>query len=139
VAAAADIIQYAFLVKSLLKAGVSLAAISMIVKKDPEDLAKLAANVVKDFKNLECKECAEALLKEFNKAGVNGTIRELRRPTDFIIDAAGDGSRAVSENGRHFGVQVGNTVYDLLHPNGIPIDSWAKAYQSYGNIVLVPK
>lgn len=53
--------------------------------------------------------------------------------------SAGDGRKAVSLNGRHFGVQVGNTVYNLLHPNGIPIDSWANAYQSYGNIVLVPK
>jgi DNA-binding transcriptional MerR regulator len=138
VAAAADTIQYAFLIKSLLKAGISLAAIAMVIKKDPEDVAKLAANVVKDFKNLECKECAEALLKEFNKAGINGTIRELTSNGAPMVRAGQNTGEAISFSGRHFGVQVGERIYDLYHPGGIPINHWKNAYESIKGVELLP-
>jgi len=135
---AADAIQYAFLIKSLLKAGVSLAAIAIIIKKDPEEVAKLAATVVKDFKNLECKECAEALLKEFNNAGISGTIRELTSEGAPMVRAGQNTGEAISLSGRHFGVQVGETIYDLYHPQGIPLNDWKNAYESIKGVELVP-
>jgi Papain fold toxin 2 len=141
VRAAADTVQVAFLIKSLLKAGVSLAVIAGVVRKDPKELVTLASEVVKDFKNLQCEECAQALLKEFEKAGFKGVVRELRstKGFDVIVQAGQNTGEAISTNGSHYGVQVGNRVYDLLNPKGIPIASWAKAYESRGTVVLVPK
>jgi hypothetical protein len=42
---AADIVQYAFIVKSLLKAGLSLAAVASVLKKGPGEVAKLLKNM----------------------------------------------------------------------------------------------
>jgi RHS repeat-associated protein len=139
---AADAVQYAFLIKTLLASGVvSIATIAKVVRKDPKELVKLATEVVKDFGNLKCQECAQALLKEFEKAGYKGVIRELRSTEGFdvIVQAGQKTGEAISTNGSHYGVQVGNRVYDLLNPKGISIGSWAKAYESRGAVVLVPK
>jgi RHS repeat-associated protein len=137
---AADAVQYAFIIKSLLASGVvSIAAIANIVRKDPKDLIKLATEVVKDFKNLECKPCAEKLLEEFEKAGYKGVIRELRTGSKYMFEAAQTAGKPISENGSHFGVQVGNKVYDLLNPQGIPIKLWEKAYISPSTVHLMPK
>ncbi len=46
VAAAADYVQMAFLIKSLLAAGVSFASIAIIARKNPDDLAKLAVETL---------------------------------------------------------------------------------------------
>jgi hypothetical protein len=54
------------------------------------------------------------------------------------VQAGQTTGEAISQNGRHFGVQVGNTIYDLLHPNGIHIDKWKDAYESAGQITLIP-
>ena len=58
----------------------------------------------------------------------------------FGVVAAGRGTgEAISVNGRHFGVQVGDMIYDLHNPKGVPLASWSGAYQSRGAIVLVPE
>lgn len=99
----------------------------------------IAARVVRGFKNLQCAECAETLLSAFNKAGIQGTIRELRSSADVIVSAGQNTGEAISINGRHFGVQVGDMIYDLLHPNGIPLKEWANAYESRGVLQVVPR
>lgn len=72
---AADIAQLPFLIKSLIKAGLSIGAIAIILRKDPDDVAKIATKVAGNFDNLQCLECAEAIIKELGKAGYKGTFR----------------------------------------------------------------
>jgi hypothetical protein len=139
VKAGADIVQAVFIVKSLAKlSGLSLAAIAAVIRKNPKNLAKIAARVTKDFKNLECMECAQAMLKEFEKAGIKGTVRELGSKSDLIVKAGETSGDAISLNGRHFGVQVGERVYDLYHPQGIALGEWASAYKSTAGVELLP-
>jgi RHS repeat-associated protein len=139
VAAAADTVQIVFLIRSLLKAGVSLAAIAILVKKNPEDIAAaLSEELVKKYKNLECKDCADDMMQTFSAAGLTPTMRELSSNSDFIVRAGQNSGEAVSRNGRHFGVQVGDLIYDLYHPKGIPVGKWKDAYHSRSPLELLP-
>ena len=63
----------------------------------------------------------------------------MRSTDEFIVAAGQKTSEAISVNGRHFGVQVGDMIYDLHNPKGVPLASWSKAYESRGAIVLVPE
>ncbi len=40
--------------------------------------------------------------------------------------------RVVSTNGFHEGVQVGETVFDNFHPEGMPVQQWVDAYDAIG-------
>src|SRR5438067_1456630 len=42
------------------------------------------------------------------------------------------GTIAITRNGRHVGVRVGDMVFDNLHPNGMPSDQWMKDFDAYG-------
>ncbi|MEZ5308332.1 MAG: RHS repeat-associated core domain-containing protein [Pyrinomonadaceae bacterium] len=135
---AADVVQTAFLMKALLKAGMSLAAIAAVIKKNPDDLAKIAKKVVKGYGNLECLQCAKELLALFEKAGVKGTLRELTSHGYPMVRRGQKTGEAISRNGRHFGVQVGDKIYDLFHPKGLSVKKWADQFEAINGVELVP-
>ena len=85
--------------------------------------------------------CANELVSELGKAGIKGVVRQLKSETDVIVKVGQNTGEAVATNGQHFGVQVGNTIYDQFHPQGINIDDWVKAFESpFGaKINLIPK
>lgn len=55
-----------------------------------------------------------------------------------MVMAVQETGEAISSNGKHFGVQVGDTIFDLYHPQGININDWTRAYEALGGISLLP-
>ena len=56
---------------------------------------------------------------------------------DFIVcNSLPAKASAISQNGRHLGVRVGDTVFDNLHPNGMPFDQWIKDFDAIGGIKI---
>ncbi len=46
-----------------------------------------------------------------------------------------DGGRStITNNGRHVGIRVGNTVFDNLHPAGFPFDRWLSDFDAIGGV-----
>ncbi|MGB7069156.1 MAG: papain fold toxin domain-containing protein, partial [Pyrinomonadaceae bacterium] len=130
---AGDFIQAAFLIKSLLASGVSLAVIAMVVRKNPDDIAKMAAKVVGEgcFKTGDCKVAAAALMKELEKNGIKGILVRLKTAKGEAIYK--DGLRiALDSTEGHFGVQVGDKVYEMYSTKGVPVSKWAKGYTYRG-------
>jgi Papain fold toxin 2 len=41
---------------------------------------------------------------------------------------------AISANGRHVGVRVGDLVFDNLHPEEIPFDQWIADFDAIGGV-----
>ncbi len=41
------------------------------------------------------------------------------------------------QNGRHFGVRLGDVVFDNLHPKGMPFDDWMKDFDAIGGIEVL--
>jgi hypothetical protein len=51
-----------------------------------------------------------------------------------------DGGRIrITETGRHVGVQVGDQVFDNLHPDGMPHDAWIQDFDGLGGVLVVSR
>jgi hypothetical protein len=69
--------------------------------------------------------------------GGRGQIIELRGggQRGFIISKSlPPTAPAISRNGRHVGVRLGDTVFDNLHPEGMPFNRWIADFDSLGGV-----
>lgn len=89
--------------------------------KSIEDIIKEIPNKFK--KNLKCKEFANSLEKIMKEEGIQGERIHVKSETGFVYS---DKNGAISSNGTHDAIRIGDTVYDNLNPNGISYDDWAK-------------
>jgi len=100
----------------------------------PEQTAARAAH---GFGHLQCQECAEAVRRAVAAVGGRGQIIELRGggQRGFIISKSlPPTATAISMNGRHVGVHVGDTVFDNLHPEGMPFNRWIADFDALGGV-----
>ena len=89
----------------------------------------VASDAAQGFGDFQCKECTDSIVNAMKQKGLNGEILDIRtisrqgQPSyhNIYSDSLG---RNISTNGTHRAVRVGNTVFDNLHPNGIPFDQW---------------
>ena len=99
------------------------------------DIARRAAQ---GFKNGECKPCADAIKKALTEAGEDFRPRVIQtgdalRNGNIYSDAIRDN---ISTNGYHEAVQVGDTVFDNINPNGISFQDWLNDLNvRWGNVV----
>jgi hypothetical protein len=101
----------------------------------PEASQEAAASAAKGFNILECEQCAQRVQAALQKAGQKGQVIEIRGGGDFIISKSlPSTARAISDNGRHIGVRVGDMVFDNLHPDGIPFTQWINDFDATGGI-----
>jgi hypothetical protein len=100
------------------------------LKENPEALAAMAEKVIAEgcFKTGECKQAAMALAKEFEANGYKATLVQLKTPAGEAIFK--DGKLVAEElTEGHFGVQVGDLIFELNSTKGIPASQWAKGYE----------
>jgi hypothetical protein len=95
---------------------------------------QIAAEVTRRFPIGKCDECATTLIGRLKAAGIKGQRIEIRGGHDFIVSATHGAQEAISRNGRHVGVRVGEMVYDNIHPNGLPFSQWLKDFDAAGGI-----
>jgi len=104
-----------------------------ILKENPEAVAAMAEKVIAEgcFKTGECKQAAMAMAKEFEANGYTATLVQLKTPTGEAIVKAGDYTTqvAAANSEGHFGVQIGDMVYELNSTKGVPVSEWAKGYE----------
>jgi hypothetical protein len=98
---------------------------------------QVAANAAAGFGILQCRECSEAVQKALVAAGYLGQLIELRGggQRGFIVcRSLPTNAPAISQNGRHVGVRVGDLVFDNLHPDGMPYDQWILDFDAVGGV-----
>lgn len=141
--AALDIMQYASMVKSLGKLGITGgAAFWAIVKatvKNPDDIGKLAFSITKNARVGDCFKVAGALEDTFKTKNVAGEVIEMRTVSGEAIEIVSDtigGGQWISTNGVHRAVRVGDTVFDNIHKNGISYAEWVKDFHSRDDLVV---
>lgn len=109
---------------------------AMFAKVPKAFVAEIAQNITKNFDNLQCVPCSEALVSTFKNEGISGQIVTLKTVSlekmfgNIWSDTAG---RNISTNGFHRGVLVDGFVYDNIHKAGIKYDDWIKDFHTPGN------
>jgi hypothetical protein len=103
------------------------------------DPLAVAATSAQGFEVLQCEECARSMKHALLAAGHRGQIIEIRAAAGryFIVCISYDGGRcAISQNGRHVGVRIGNMVFDNLHPQGMLFDRWLEDFEAVGGVAV---
>jgi hypothetical protein len=97
----------------------------------------VASSAARGFKVLQCQECAQNIKNALLAAGHHGQLIEIRGTggRDFMICVSHDGGQAtITQNERHVGVRIDDTVFDNLHPDGMPFDQWLKDFDAIGGV-----
>lgn len=106
---------------------------------DVSDPLQVAASAAQGFQLLQCEECAKRIRKALIAAGHVGQEIEVRGGTNkpFMICFSYDGGKAaISRNGRHVAIRVGDVVFDNLHSNGMVYADWLQDYDAPGGIIV---
>ena len=99
----------------------------------------VAANAARGFQLFQCEQCANSIRDALLRGGYHGEVIEMRPggSLPFIICMSYHGGTiAITRNGRHVGVRVGDMVFDNLHPDGMPSDQWMNDFDAYGGVVI---
>ena len=98
---------------------------------------KLAQDAKGANELFECKTFANDLKAKMQKNGIKG--EEITVKTPSAEGKAGNiwsdnFKRNISTNGEHKAIQVGDTVFDNLNPNGVKVSNWeADLFSVYGH------
>ena len=88
-------------------------------KPTPEELAEMVPDKYKE--NFKCDQFANEMEKLMKESGVSGEKISVQSKTDYIWS---DKNGVISENGKHYAIKVGDTVFDNLNPQGISYSDW---------------
>ena len=84
---------------------------------------KLAEKVPSKWKEIfKCKQFAKDLKSKMKKEGIRGDHIEIKSTYQIYSDKAG---RAITEDGTHQAIKVGDTIFDNMNPLGQKYDDWA--------------
>ena len=85
------------------------------------EVDEIVDNIPNKYKqNGQCDCFAERLVEQLEKSGVDYDIIRIDSKYSIYSDKAGD---AVG-NGYHYGVKVGDTIYDNMTSDGMSFDAW---------------
>ncbi len=112
----------------------------MKLQPSDEEIYQNVSEIAQQFKIFQCVECAEAIktwLKARNINGVHLRLKVVGRG-NFILSERWDGSQnAISQNGKHYGIEVRGKVFDNLSPFGLLRENWLKDFSCHsGNFFI---
>lgn len=96
-----------------------------------EEIYQQVANIVRQFKLLQCAECAAAIKQWLKANGINGIHLKITPldEADFILSERWDGGRStITQNGVHYGIEVRGKVFDNLSPIGLSRQDWIEDF-----------
>ena len=98
----------------------------------------LAKGVARKYGFNQCRPCATELRQAFIGAGKTGRVLRLAtkgglgfivmRDPRFALPFSTPGNSAIADSGQHFGVQVGDYVFDNIHRAGILRSAWEATF-----------
>ena len=96
-----------------------------------EEIYQQIASIVRNFKLLQCAECAEAIKKWWKVNGINGThlqVKLVGRGYFIVSQRWEEGRTPITQNGTHYGIEVRRKVFDNLSTTGLTREEWIKDF-----------
>ncbi len=102
-----------------------------------EEIYREVGQIVIQFELLKCYECAKAVMAWLAENGIEGKVLELRttkRREYFILSSRLEAkgiTESITDNGRHYGVEVRGLVFDNLSSEGMNREDWQKDFSCH--------
>lgn len=108
------------------------------MQNNSSSFRSLGLEVTKRFGLNECLPCAQELKARLSAVGKKGRILKLAtkggrgfivmKDSSFALPFQTSGDEAISTTGLHFGVQIGDFVFDNVHREGIEFNRWSDSF-----------
>ena len=105
----------------------------------PQEISVIASAVAANYGLTRCRDCATALRNAFIRRQIHGQVLRLatvggrgfivlKDDTFRLPFPTPPGNPAIATNGFHFGVLVGQQVFDNVFRTGVPYASWQSKF-----------
>jgi hypothetical protein len=84
--------------------------------------------IAKKYKNLECLECSDEIVKCLKESGAHGQKITVKYGNGYVINELYSTTEAISHNGKHYAVLFNGKVFDNLFPEGIDYNRWKDGF-----------
>ena len=94
----------------------------------------------RSYDNLQCQACADEMemwLSQNGFAGIYLTARGGGRRGYIVSARYKSGRVAISENGYHYGIEVGGLVFDNLPEAGLTREVWLNGLDALGGVRII--
>ncbi|NJL37463.1 MAG: hypothetical protein HC840_17980 [Leptolyngbyaceae cyanobacterium RM2_2_4] len=108
-----------------------------------EEIYQAVGKIVSQFGLLECVQCAATVLNWLDLQGIERKLLKLRTRYDFEDYIVSDRLEArgitepITENGIHYGVQVGEKVFDNLSAYGMRLEEWLSDFHCPSEVFVI--
>jgi hypothetical protein len=103
-----------------------------------QDEVNLLASITNKHGLHSCHECALELQQVMRNDGIKGCVLRweakggrgyvVMKDKNFKLPFATNANEAISRSGQHFGVRVGDFVFDNIHRTGIAFADWEDTF-----------
>ena len=96
-----------------------------------EEIYQKIASIVRNFKLLQCAECAEGIKYWLKANGINGIHLQLKlvgRGYFIVSQSWEEGRTPITQNGTHYGIEVRRKVFNNLSMIGLTREEWIKDF-----------
>jgi hypothetical protein len=98
---------------------------------------RIASRVAAKFDLLyECDACAAEIIKAVGR-GSSARVTRIRPGDGSSVIGLAKTKSLISNNRSHVGVQVGDRIFDNLHPEGVPTEEWPRRFITMTGAPLV--
>ena len=96
------------------------------------DIQKKTAELSKKYGRMKCMEFANDLRDWLVEQKVKGKYLTMStsNPRIDYISLDSEPNKVISENGKHYGIEVNGIVYDNFFQDGIRRGDWERSYKS---------
>ena len=89
----------------------------------------VASKLASAFVYFECTACAKRIVQALGPRH-DGAVLKLRVADGSSIIGLRAQDRQISQTGHHIGERLGDRVFDNLHPDGLDLEEWPRAFLS---------
>ena len=104
---------------------------------DREEIWQSVSQIATEYPLLECDRCAIAIMQWLNEQGIGGVILRITNPRGDYIPSKRYGANSITINGKHYGVEVMDKVFDNLSDKGLSREEWISDFRCRGGRFII--
>ena len=104
---------------------------------DREEVWRSVGQIAAEYPLLECDRCAIAIMQWLKDREIDGIVLRMTNPRGDYILSKRYGAESITTNGKHYGVEVMDKVFDNLSDKGLSREEWISDFKCRGGRFVI--